>query len=113
MVHNLFLTNSENFNPLKILLNMVIYYDCTHLDINECLNDTHLCEHNCYNTNGSYVCDCQPGYQLTNGLSCSDINECNTDNGGCNQVCINQVGSYYCQCNNGYTLDDDDHGCTR
>ena len=87
--------------------------ECTLIDINECLNDTHLCEHNCYNTNGSYVCDCQPGYQLTNGLSCSDINECNTDNGGCSQVCINQVGSYYCQCNNGYTLDDDDHGCTR
>ena len=58
------------------------------------------------------MCDCQPGYQLTNGLSCSDINECNTDNGGCSQVCINQVGSYYCQCNNGYTLDDDGHGCT-
>ena len=82
------------------------------IDINECLNGTHYCEHNCYNTNGSYVCDCQPGYQLANGLSCSDINECDTDNGGCSQVCINQVGSYYCQCNTGYTLDGDGHGCT-
>ena len=90
----------------------IIKFSFIYLDINECLNDTHLCEHNCYNTNGSYVCDCQPGYQLTNGLSCSDINECNTDNGGCSQVCINQVGSYYCQCNNGYTLDDDGHACT-
>ena len=58
------------------------------------------------------MCDCQPGYQLSNGLTCSDINECGTSNGGCAQVCINQVGSYYCQCNNGYTLDDDSHGCS-
>ena len=40
---------------------------------------THLCEHNCYNTNGSYVCDCQPGCRLSNGLNCS---ECNTNDGG-------------------------------
>ena len=58
------------------------------------------------------MCDCQPGYQLSNGLTCSDTNECDTSNGGCAQVCINQVGSYYCQCNNGYTLDDDNHGCS-
>ena len=81
-------------------------------DINECTNGTNLCEHNCYNTNGSYVCDCEPGYQLSNGLTCSDINECDTNNGGCAQVCVNQVESYYCQCNNGYTLDDDAHGCS-
>ena len=81
-------------------------------DINECTNGTNLCEHNCYNTNGSYVCDCEPGYQLLNELTCSDINECDTNNGGCAQVCVNQVGSYYCQCNNGYTLDDDAHGCS-
>ena len=101
----------------------MLRYDCTLdinnwccyllLDINECLNESHLCEHSCYNTNGSYVCDCQPGYNLTsNGLSCSDINECDTANGGCSQVCINQVGSYYCQCSTGYTLDGDGHGCT-
>ena len=98
-----------------VSLTLIIDNLCCYLllDINECLNGTHLCEHNCYNTNGSYVCDCQPGYNLTNnGLSCSDVNECDTGNGGCSQVCINQVGSYYCQCNTGYTLDDDEHGCT-
>ena len=82
------------------------------IDINECTNGTHLCEHNCYNTIESYVCDCQLGYQLSNGLTCSDINECDSNNGGCDQECINQVGSYYCQCNTGYTLDEDGHGCS-
>ena len=59
---------------------MVIVYFYISLDVNECTNGTHFCEHNCYNTN---VSDCQPGYQLSNGLTCSDINECNTNNGGC------------------------------
>ena len=90
----------------------MVYLLYISLDINECTNDTHLCEHNCYNTNGSYVCDCQPGYQLSNGLTCSDINECDSNNGGCDQKCINQVGSYYCQCNTGYTLDENGHGCS-
>ena len=85
----------------------------THIsDINECASGTHLCEHICYNNNGSYTCDCQQGYYLSNGLTCSDVNECNNNNGGCAQLCVNQVGSYYCQCNNGYTLDDDAHGCS-
>ena len=90
----------------------LLIYFIIQLDINECINGSHLCEHNCYNTNGSYVCDCQPGYQLSNGLTCFDINECDTNNGGCSQVCINQVGSYECQCNTGFTLDDDGMGCS-
>ena len=38
-------------------------------------------EDNCYSDNGSYVCDCQLDYQLSNELiiKCSDINEYNTD----------------------------------
>ena len=91
---------------------MAIVYLYISLDINECLN-VHPCDHTCYNTIGSYTCDCQPGYYLlSNGFTCSDINECNTNNGGCDQECINQVGSYYCQCNTGYTLDEDGHGCS-
>ena len=82
------------------------------LDINECTNGTNLCEQTCYNTEGSYVCDCQPGYELSNNLTCSDINECLNNNGGCNQMCVNQVGSYYCQCNASYVLDEDGRGCS-
>ena len=100
---------------LIVMVSYLLFFGIVALsisDINECTNGTNLCEHNCYNTNGSYVCDCEPGYQLSNGLTCSDINECDANNGGCAQVCVNQVGSYYCQCNNGYTLDDDAHGCS-
>ena len=36
----------------------------THIDINECSSDTHGCEQNCVNTDGSYHCECQSGYEL-------------------------------------------------
>ena len=34
------------------------------LDIDECYEDTHNCTQTCTNTNGSYVCSCEPGYRL-------------------------------------------------
>nr|XP_054755989.1 fibrillin-1-like [Lytechinus pictus] len=40
-------------------------------DINECLGDPNLCEHNCENTEGSYQCTCLPGFELdVDGHSC-------------------------------------------
>ena len=33
-------------------------------DLNECLDQTDLCDQHCTNTPGSYVCDCNPGYEL-------------------------------------------------
>ena len=33
-------------------------------DINECQNNLDDCENSCYNTIGSFTCDCQPGYTL-------------------------------------------------
>lgn len=42
---------------------------CT--DLNECLDQTHLCEQNCTNTAGSYICHCYTGYRLDrNNFSC-------------------------------------------
>ena len=82
------------------------------IDINECTNGTHLCEHNYYNTNGSYVCDCQPGYQLSNELSCSDLNECDNNNGGCDHTCINKSGRYQCQCDIGFKINTNGKICT-
>ena len=35
-------------------------------DINECQNNLDDCENSCYNTIGSFTCDCQPGYTLAN-----------------------------------------------
>ena len=42
-------------------------------DINECLGD-HDCNHTCSNTDGSYSCMCDRGYNLqADGKSCTGI----------------------------------------
>ena len=42
-----------------------------YIDIDECQENTHSCQHICINTNGSYVCDCNEGYELnSDGLTC-------------------------------------------
>ena len=45
---------------------------CSMIDKNECsAADTNDCSHHCYNTVGSYVCDCNVGYKLDDdGLNC-------------------------------------------
>ena len=43
-------------------------------DNNECTDGTTQCEVTCRNTPGSFVCECNPGYELaTNGYSCQGI----------------------------------------
>ncbi|XP_076866148.1 adhesion G protein-coupled receptor E5 isoform X2 [Brachyhypopomus gauderio] len=84
------------------------------VDDDECQYDNPICgEHAvCYNTHGSYYCQCKPGYQ-THSLTvnftkdkCGDINECREDKEICgpNSSCINSHGSYTCTCNPGFTL---------
>lgn len=34
------------------------------LDVNECAEGTHGCDHTCTNTIGSYICSCDLGYRL-------------------------------------------------
>ncbi|KAL6482409.1 hypothetical protein MHYP_G00104890 [Metynnis hypsauchen] len=83
--------------------------DCK--DENECEYESNPCGNNsnCHNTNGSYFCTCQPGFQSkklnftgVDGL-CKDINEC-TDNNPCpeNSTCKNSIGSYTCECKPGF-----------
>ena len=43
------------------MLNSPLLYP--HKDINEC-NGNHQCDHDCTNTNGSFICSCDPGYEL-------------------------------------------------
>ena len=82
-------------------------------DINECLEETSGCSHNCDNTEGSYSCSCPTGYLLEpDNHTCTDINECITNNGGCEEICDNTSGSYTCFCQTGYTVDDSGHNCT-
>lgn len=52
-------------------LAMIHVHSLSHIDINECVLNTHNCSHTCYNNNGSYTCDCEVGYKLdTDSLSC-------------------------------------------
>ena len=39
------------------------------LDIDECQNNLGGCTYSCYNTIGSFTCDCMPGYALANDNS--------------------------------------------
>lgn len=43
------------------------------VDTNECLVDG-SCDQICHNTNGSYSCDCVPGYKKMNRTGCQAIN---------------------------------------
>lgn len=39
--------------------------DCSSLaDVNECLTGLAMCAHRCLNTQGSFKCTCNPGYEL-------------------------------------------------
>ena len=33
-------------------------------DVDECLDNNGTCSHDCVNTEGSYYCECPPGYIL-------------------------------------------------
>ena len=49
---------------------MIIHCDIS--DINECADLSHRCEHGCTNTDGSYTCVCENGFELhSNGRSCN------------------------------------------
>ncbi|KAG9327910.1 hypothetical protein JZ751_018376, partial [Albula glossodonta] len=67
----------------------------------------------CFNTNGSYYCQCVPGFQANaqtinftafTGVSCLDINECLDiqDVCGPKATCRNTMGSHNCSCTEGY-----------
>ncbi|CAI9740245.1 fibrillin-2-like, isoform X2 [Octopus vulgaris] len=72
-------------------------------DINECLEDKHLCIRGvCKNTEGSFTCQCPRGYVLDKtGTKCVDLDEC--EHGFCDENCENMPGSYHCECPPGYS----------
>ncbi|XP_042568097.1 EGF-containing fibulin-like extracellular matrix protein 1 [Cyprinus carpio] len=73
-------------------------------DVNECLT-ANPCQHKCYNLIGSYLCQCEVGYELaSDSVSCQDINECEFSNYICQFQCVNQPGGYQCVCPDGYQL---------
>ncbi|XP_064416930.1 adhesion G protein-coupled receptor E1 isoform X2 [Latimeria chalumnae] len=84
------------------------------VDIDEC-KTLGKCPGNsvCYNTNGSYYCNCKPGYRQNRGeynftdptVACNDINEClEPGSPVCspNAKCRNTFGSFRCTCKSGF-----------
>ncbi|XP_056135900.1 EGF-containing fibulin-like extracellular matrix protein 2 isoform X2 [Lampris incognitus] len=73
-------------------------------DVNEC-ESSNPCQQHCYNVMGSFICQCDAGYQLASDqLSCQDINECSFPSYMCQWQCVNQLGGYTCVCPEGYQL---------
>ncbi|ELT92227.1 hypothetical protein CAPTEDRAFT_60137, partial [Capitella teleta] len=68
-------------------------------DVDECLVLNGGCGMLCKNSEGSFFCSCDEGFQLgSDRRTCNDINECDFYNGGCSHKCVNEEGSYSCQC---------------
>ncbi|CAH1270966.1 HMCN1 [Branchiostoma lanceolatum] len=68
-------------------------------DVDECAGPRSKCQHECYNTVGSYQCRCPTGYRvMPSGGTCQDINECIEQNINCgaNKLCFNRRGDYEC-----------------
>ncbi|NXJ94427.1 FBLN5 protein, partial [Corythaixoides concolor] len=81
------------------------------VDVNECTSEN-PCTQTCVNTYGSFLCRCEPGYELeADGVNCSDMDECSFSEFLCQHECVNGPGSYYCICPSGYNLLDDSRSC--
>ncbi|KAJ8714767.1 hypothetical protein PYW07_002992 [Mythimna separata] len=75
-------------------------------DLDECKVRPDVCKGGrCINTDGSFRCECPPGYTLNpTGLVCVDADECAADPRICgNGTCTNTPGGYECRCNFGFT----------
>uniref|UniRef100_A0A3B5A0D9 EGF containing fibulin extracellular matrix protein 1 n=1 Tax=Stegastes partitus TaxID=144197 RepID=A0A3B5A0D9_9TELE len=72
--------------------------------VNEC-DVQSPCQHHCYNLIGSFLCQCDHGYELAQDMvSCQDIDECSLSSYMCQYQCVNSPGSYSCECPQGYQL---------
>ena len=76
------------------------------VDIDECLENTHGCDHECVNRMRGYDCVCNFGYRLSSdGRGCKDVDECADaalNECGNAHGCQNLMGSYACACNSGW-----------
>lgn len=79
----------------------------------KCALNTPDCVASCVDSDGSFSCSCNSGFQLTSSARlCVDINECAaTSSNHCQQKCINRPGTYRCACNPGYLLMENKRSC--
>ena len=88
-------------------------------NINECQESTHNCDVNadCFDTPGSYACECKTGYHGT-GVECRQSDNCLNHKCGRNGICQNiqttlpggQRALYSCSCFSGYRSESVDTG---
>nr|XP_028566091.1 endosialin [Podarcis muralis] len=80
-------------------------------DLDECAEAP--CEHQCENTDGSFVCRCHLGFSPSEEEPgrCADTDECQIP-GVCQQMCVNYVGGFECYCTEGYDLEPDGITCS-
>ena len=61
--------NGDHIKLFIIIMRQIIaiikFLKSSFLDIDECAMGSHQCSQNCTNTQGSYFCSCQPGYDLS------------------------------------------------
>jgi hypothetical protein len=77
------------------------------LDVNECdpVDGEAECHNHatCINTDGSYKCECDPGFSGDGVAACTDINDCQkacSNGGACTDMGAND---FRCKCQNGWT----------
>uniref|UniRef100_A0A3P8RGF2 EGF-like domain-containing protein n=1 Tax=Astatotilapia calliptera TaxID=8154 RepID=A0A3P8RGF2_ASTCA len=95
---------------------LYIVYQCCQLpasvvpDVDECADEP--CSHGCLNTYGSYMCNCDEGFELaSDGTTCIDLDECSFSEFLCQYRCVNIPGSYSCICPPGYYIYEDGRSC--
>ncbi|XP_034656896.1 uncharacterized protein LOC117894121 isoform X2 [Drosophila subobscura] len=79
-------------------------------DIDECAEESHLCSHSCFNTDGGYQCLCPVGLTLVEEFTCVAEDLCEVNNNGCEQICLTARGGA-CSCRDGFRLGADGKSC--
>uniref|UniRef100_A0A915CNT8 EGF-like domain-containing protein n=1 Tax=Ditylenchus dipsaci TaxID=166011 RepID=A0A915CNT8_9BILA len=70
-------------------------------DVNECDSNPCFKQGTCVNTQGSFFCECQPGY--TDPLCMTLIRYCDTNPCQNGATCFDDLGTYHCSCLIGYS----------
>ncbi|XP_015202013.2 cartilage acidic protein 1 isoform X1 [Lepisosteus oculatus] len=83
------------------------------VDVDECSLGLSECSHRCTNTEGSFSCQCFPGYRLNPSGQCEDVDECREQKEACEHICHNDQGSFHCHCQLGFKLATDKKSCQR
>ncbi|BFF99792.1 uncharacterized protein DMAD_07613 [Drosophila madeirensis] len=79
-------------------------------DIDECAEESHLCSHSCFNTDGGYQCLCPVGLTLVEEFTCVAEDLCEVNNNGCEQICLTARGGA-CSCRDGFRLGANGKSC--